>query len=83
MEEPFMLAVQHKGEEKEYEAQLQLMGYTHRFKVWVEGITIYYEQDEEGAYRAMLPPETDYNATALPDKDLLTAIAQKIEAILA
>lgn len=82
MDEPFYLTVKHKGKEKDYEAQLVMTGYTHKFVVQVDDVELWYERDEEGAYRAILPPTvTDKQAASL-DKELVQIIANKIEQIL-
>jgi hypothetical protein len=92
MDEPFVIAVEYKGVQREFEARLQVLGYTHRFVVGVEatkgGVAmegveateVFFERDEEGSYRALLPPETKGK---VPDTGLLEAIAGAIEKILA
>ena len=80
MDEPFIITVNYKGIEREFEARLQVLGYTHRFHVAVEGTETLFERDEEGNYRAIIPPE---NTGKIPDTALLQIIAQAIERILA
>lgn len=69
----------YNGNELLFPAQLIQTGFTHRFVVEVEGQEIYFERDEEGAYRAMTNPET---LTKEIKTDLLKAIAETIEAIV-
>ncbi|MBE7169235.1 MAG: hypothetical protein INR73_01510 [Williamsia sp.] len=83
MEEPFTLPVSYKGKEQDYEAQLELRGYTYRIRVTVEGQDVYYERDEEGAFRAIIPTDAPSKETRIPEAGLLQAIAQKIKAVLA
>jgi len=83
MEELFILNVPYKGGEKELEAQLQLSGYTHRFVVWVEGTEVYFERDEGGEYRALVPPHVTEKDAQHLDRELLQSIAEKIQEILA
>lgn len=80
MNEPFLLPVEYKGEERAFEAELQVWGYGHRFQVNVDGSAVIFERDEEGSYRAVIPPETP---GALPAAALLRAIAETIGRILA
>ncbi|HEY4061187.1 MAG TPA: hypothetical protein VGM30_04765 [Puia sp.] len=80
MDEPFLIAVDYKGKQLEFEARLQVLGYTHRFWVGVDAVEVVFERDEEGNYRAIIPPETKGK---IPDSGLLQAIAGAIEKILA
>lgn len=83
MEEPFYLTVTHKGKEKDYPAQLVMTGYTHKLVVQVGDVEVWYERDEDGAYRAILPPTTTEKQAAGLDKELVQLIASKIEQVLA
>jgi len=80
MEEPFVITVNYKGVEREFEARLQVFGYSHRFHVAIDGVEVLFERDEEGSYRAILPPE---NVGKAPDTGLLQSVAAEIERILA
>ena len=80
MDEPFLIAVEHKGTQREFEARLQVLGFTHRFLVDVDGTEMFFERDEEGCYRAIIPPE---NTGKIPETGLLQSIAGAIEKILA
>ncbi len=83
MEEPFVLTVPYKGGEKEVQAQLQLSGYTHRFVVLIDDMEMYFERDDSGDYRALLPPHVTEKEAQHLDHNLLQAIAQKIQELLA
>ena len=80
IDEPFMINVSYKGAEREFQAVLRLYGYIHRFHVDVEGTDVQFERDEEGNYRAIIPPDTKGK---IPDAGLLQQIAGAIEKILA
>ena len=84
MEEPFILTVWHNGQSQDFEAQLLLSDYTHKFRVlFIElNMNIFFERDEEGSYRAILPADVTEKEISEIDKELLKAIAKKIEAIL-
>lgn len=79
MYDEFELPVRYKNEELLFPAQLQQVGYTHRFRVDVYGEEVYYEPDEEGSYRALINPE---NLNKHSTVELLQAIAEAIEAVV-
>ena len=79
MEESFTIPVSYKGIDMEFEARLQVFGYSHRFLVSVEGTDVFFERDEEGHYRAVIPPE---HGSKVPNASLLQHVAQAIEEIL-
>jgi hypothetical protein len=79
MEDEFFIPVNYKGAEREYPARLEVFGYSHRFRVVVEGTEVLFEKDEEGSYRAVIPPETQGK---IPETGLLQSIAQAIIVIL-
>jgi hypothetical protein len=83
MEDIFILEVEYKGAMHEFPAQLQMVGYIHRFVVTLPTMDVWFEQDEEGAYRAIIPYDTPLNERDLIDAALLQAIGLKIESILA
>ncbi|HMH22232.1 MAG TPA: hypothetical protein VK563_10660 [Puia sp.] len=80
MDDPFIITITHNGTEKNFEASLQVFGYSHRFHVLIEGTDILFERDEEGQYRAIIPAEKEPKDI---DKSLLESIAKAIEGILA
>ncbi len=83
MDDIFTLTVSYKGQDHEYEGQLFVFGYSYRIRMWVDGTEVDYERDEEGAFRAALPFETDGKTKDKLDRELLAAIAQKLEQELA
>lgn len=89
MEDPFIITVAYKGQDRDFEAELLQMGYIHKFHVIVEEADLYFERDEEGRYRAVLQDNPDepgprgQRTKPHPDLALLRLIAEKIESILA
>lgn len=81
MNEPFYITVLYKGKEINLPAQLELLGYTYRFHVTVEGEEILLEKDEEGDYRAISRAGNKLNNTI--DTTMLQAIISAIKKILA
>lgn len=80
MPESFLLTVQYKNEEKQFESELRVFGYTHKIAVNVNGIEIIFEPDEERNYRAVLT-EPDLKNSKL-DPQLIKTIAEELEANL-
>jgi hypothetical protein len=85
MDEPFIIPLNYKGADREFEATLQVLGYTHRFKVDVDGTEVLFERDEEGRYRAILSQEVlagQGKGGRSIDPGLLEHIALQIEQFL-
>jgi len=80
MPESFLLTVQYKNEEKQFESELRVFGYTHKIAVNVNGTEIIFEPDEERNYRAVLP-DPDLKKSNF-DQQLIKAIAEELEANL-
>lgn len=78
MSEPIFIRVPYKNAEKQVELQLEVTGFTHRFKAIIDEIPVYFEPDEERQYRAVLLAEHAASAK-LMDPVLLQAIAQILE----
>jgi hypothetical protein len=78
MSEPIFISVPYKNAEKQVEVQLEVTGYTHRFRVLVDEVTVLFEPDEERQYRAIVPPEHAQAGKSL-DPVLLQAIAATLE----
>ena len=70
MNEPFILPVNYQGAEHEFKARFERWGYTHRIAVLIGEITVTFEPDEEGGYRAL--------AAQPVDTDLLSIVAEKL-----
>ena len=78
MNEPFDLPLIFLGEEMQVPAEFQPFGYTYRIKITIQGITLFFEPDEEKNYRAVLMPGEQENSKNLP-KELLETISQKLQ----
>ncbi len=78
--EEFELPVLYKGKELMFPTTLQLVGYTYRLVVDVNGQKIHFEPDEERNYRAVLNYEDAHKAINI-DQGLVTAILESIEKI--
>lgn len=78
MYDTFELPVAYKNETLMMPAQLVQTGYTHGFKVDVDGQEILFEPDEEGNYRALVKADESQQEIRT---DLLESIARAIEAV--
>lgn len=82
MTEPFMLTVTYKNSTIDYPAQLMMLGYTHKFKVQIAAVEVYFEPDEEGLYRVVQMPGQDIETLTTIDPHLLELLQQKLVEIL-
>jgi hypothetical protein len=83
MGEFFTLTVEHGGKEQQLETQLLVTGYTHKFMVLVNGVEVFFEPDEEGSYRAVLPFGAEEKMMRTIDVGLLQKIADTLQSNLA
>ena len=83
MTDPFIITVTYKGKPTDFDAQLVVQGYSHKFKVLISKTEVYFEPDEEGLYRAVRMPGQDEKEIAAIDRGLLELITGKIAEILA
>ena len=81
MDEPFTLTVNHKGQQHDFEAELVVTGYTYKFRIMVNDTEVFFERDDAGEFRALVPNADAKQSHAL-DAGLLQAIAQQLEVIL-
>lgn len=81
MDQDFEIPVSYKNNELLIPAALRLQGYTYRIEAVVEGITLYFERDDAGEFRALLPPETA-DGVKLPETGLIAAIAASLNSLL-
>ena len=79
MFDTFGLPVEYKNETLMLPAQLAHSGYSHAFKVELNGQEVLFEPDEEGSYRALVKPEELNESLKV---DLLEAVAAAIEKVL-
>lgn len=78
MSEPFVLEVEHNGNLLQFETRLLQLGFTHKFSVLVDEVEIFFERDEEGGFRAIVPDGVDEKSKRRLDPSLLQSIAQTI-----
>lgn len=81
MDEGFDIPVSWKDSELLLPARLVTRGYTYTIEVTINGHTVNFERDEEGAWRALVSPEEVYQNKDLSPA-LLSATAEAIEEIL-
>jgi len=81
MDEPFEIPVSYKGQELLFPARLLNVGFTHKFLVTIDGLELFFEQDNNGKYRAMANASNQVDVKDF-DTELLKAIAESIESIL-
>jgi hypothetical protein len=81
MDEPFEIPVSYKGQELLFPARLSVVGFTHKFLVTIDGLELFFEQDNNGNYRAVANTSNQQEVKNF-DTELLKAIAESIESIL-
>lgn len=77
MTEPFVLTVRYKDQNKDFNAELRMLGYSYKIAIMVDEVEILFEPDEEKNYRAVVTDAT--GKEKLPDTALLQAIARELE----
>jgi hypothetical protein len=82
MSEQFELPVSFKGEKWMLPAEFMNMGYTHRIKITVNGITLLFEPDEEKNYRAILD-NTEKDGLKAPDREFIKKISETLHSLFA
>lgn len=83
MRDEFVLTVQYKGEERQFESSLIQRGYTHQFRILIDDKEVFFEPDEEGHYRAVKMPAQEAQELEKIDKALLSAIQKQLGESLA
>jgi hypothetical protein len=73
MGEMVTIPVTYRGEEREFEAEMQVWQYGHRFLVSVDAVLLVFERDDSGDYRALMP---EGQTGKPPDRGLVQAIAE-------
>jgi hypothetical protein len=75
MNEILDLPVHYQNEELVFCMEMIKWGYTHRFKINVNGFEYFFEPDEEGVYRAI---SEDFLKHASQDTELLKVIGETL-----
>ena len=78
--ESLILPVTYKGKELEFPLQIVPQGYTYRFIVLIETVEVIFEQDEQGAFRAIA--NHAHEPKHLPERGLLEAITVVIQSMV-
>jgi hypothetical protein len=73
------IPVTYLGKELEFEAKFYPYGFIYRIELNLDGITVFFEPDEERNYRAIIAPEHLKKIHKL-DTGLLAAIASQLNA---
>ena len=81
MDDSFELPVFYNNQEILLPAQLHQYGYTYKIEVDVNGISVFFERDEEGNWRAIVDP-SEFEKNKSFSIELLQAIACSIEEVL-
>lgn len=77
MNEPFILPITYQHKELEFSARFERYGYTHRIAVLIGELTVSFEPDEEGGYRALVSPE-QMNQSKVLQPGILQTLAEKL-----
>lgn len=80
--ENIIITVPYRGGEKEVALEWQPMGYTHRFKVQLDEVEVYFEPDEERNFRVVLPEGLNDNQVKI-NIELVQAVAAVLQETLA
>jgi hypothetical protein len=78
MGEMVTIPVNYKGVELEFEAEVQVWQYGYRFLVLIGELTLVFERDNSGEFRAITP---EGYTGKLPDRGLVQAIAEVLDAL--
>jgi len=78
MGEMVTIPVDYNGDERTFEAEVQVWQYGHRFLVSVDGVDMVFERDDSGEYRAIV---AEGFTGKLPDRGLVQAIASVLDGL--
>jgi hypothetical protein len=82
MDASFILTVNYKSEDQDFNAWLLLQGYTHKIKVQIGETELFFEPDEQGNYRAVKMPWQEQKDLEKIDRHLLALIGQRIQEVV-
>ena len=81
MHNSFELPVSYKGKVVLFPGQLHQYGYSQKIEINVNGLSLFFERDEEGNWRALVDPsELEKNRSI--NKELIQAVIHSIEEVL-
>ena len=80
MDDTFTISIFRNGVESSYDGRLVTIGYTHKFCVVINGLTVAYEPDEERTYRAIVSIE---NSRKISEEErlIIQAIKDRLDSI--
>ena len=81
MDQEFEIPLTYRNQQLLVPAQLRVQGYTYRIEAMVEGVTLYFERDDSGDFRAIVPAETPADAK-LPETALVQAVTEALASLL-
>ena len=81
MEERFTITILHNGTEKELSGILRISSYTHQFLFEIGDSEIILEKDDEGNFRALIPPASG-EAKQKIDPSLIQALVNEMEKVM-
>ena len=79
MDDLITIPVAYLGKELEFEGRFYPYGFIYRIELTLNGLTIFFEPDEERNFRALVAPEYSKKSHSL-DTGLLAAIAPQLKA---
>ena len=79
MNETLELPVHYKEEDLLLKMEMIKWGYTHRFKIDLNGTVYFFEPDEEGTYRALTEDRTGHQSV---NDGLLRAIGKTLDELM-
>jgi hypothetical protein len=79
MDDLTTIPVTYLGKELEFDAKFYPYGFIHRIELELDGVTVFFEPDEERNYRAVVAPEHSDKSHKL-DTGLLAVIAAQLKA---
>jgi hypothetical protein len=82
MDDSFILTVNYKSEDADFNSWLLLQGYTHKIKVQIGETEVFFEPDEESNYRAVKMPWQEQKDLEKIDRHLISLIGKKIQQIV-
>lgn len=82
MDNSFEIPLHYRNKDLVIPATLVLQGYTYRIEAELEGTLFYFERDDSGDFRAILPPDLPQEAK-LPETGLIQSVTEALNELLA
>lgn len=81
MDNNFEIPLTYRNKELVIPASLVVQGYTYRIEAELEGVLFYFERDDSGDFRAILPPDIPQQQK-LPETGLIQAVTEALNQLL-